>query len=91
MGRLVKLVVPIIGIGLQNAGEVAKMPDGMFMPSVPRGIIERRRRCPSPKRPVVADIGPDVPLDVLPFARIGTVVSSPCSRSAARTWRSINP
>ena len=27
------------------------------------------------------------PVTVLPLARIGTVVSSPCSRSAARTWR----
>ena len=30
------------------------------------------------------------PVTVLPLARIGTVVSSPCSRSAARTWRSIS-
>ena len=35
------------------------------MPSVPRGVIQRRRRRPSLKRPVVADIGPDVPLDRL--------------------------
>ena len=27
------------------------------------------------------------PVTVLPLARIGTVVSSPCSRSAASTWR----
>ena len=26
-------------------------------------------------------------MSVLPLARIGTVVSSPCRRSAARTWR----
>jgi len=37
----------------------------MLLPSVTRGVIERRRRCPSPERPVVADIGPDVPLDRL--------------------------
>ena len=30
------------------------------------------------------------PLTVLPFARIGTVVSSPCRRSAASTWASIS-
>jgi hypothetical protein len=30
------------------------------------------------------------PVSVWPFARIGTVVSSPFSRSAARTWASIN-
>ena len=30
------------------------------------------------------------PVIVLPLARIGTVVSSPCSRSAASTWRSIS-
>jgi hypothetical protein len=29
-------------------------------------------------------------LIVLPLAKIGTVVSSPCSRSAARTWPSIS-
>ena len=49
-------------------------------------ITGRRRRCPALKRSVVSDIGPDVPLIVLPFARIGTVVSSPCRRSAASTW-----
>src|SRR5258708_4722027 len=30
------------------------------------------------------------PVTVLPLARIGTVVSSPCNRSAVRTWRSIS-
>src|SRR3979490_168181 len=36
-GRLVELIVPVIGVGLQNAREVSKMPDRMFMPPVPRG------------------------------------------------------
>lgn len=36
------------------------------------------------------DIGPDVARDGLALARIGTVGSSPCRRSAARTWTSIS-
>jgi hypothetical protein len=30
------------------------------------------------------------PVIVLPLARTGTVVSSPCTRAAAKTWRPIN-
>ena len=57
-GRRVKLVVPVIGVGLHNAGEVAKMPDGMLVPSVPRGVIQRRRRCTTAGGTIVADEGP---------------------------------
>ena len=48
-GVLVKLVVAVIGIGLQNAGEVPQMPDRMFMPPVSRGVIQRRRMVPVPQ------------------------------------------
>jgi hypothetical protein len=58
----------------------------MLMPPVAGSIIERRRRRMAAKGTIV----PDIALTVLPFARIGTVVSSPCSRSAARTWASIS-
>ena len=61
----------------------------------PPVIEEARQSDPSgqamaAKVTIVLDVGPDVPLTVLPFARIGTVVSSPCSRSAARAWASIS-
>ena len=39
--RIVKLVVPAVGVGLQDAGEVPKMPRGMLMPSIARGVIQR--------------------------------------------------
>ena len=74
---IVKLVVAAIGVGLQDAGEVLKMPRGMLMPPIARGVIERRRRRVTAKGPVVADIGPDVPRDRLAFGqdRHGRVVA----------------
>jgi hypothetical protein len=39
------------------------MPDGMFMPPIPRGVINRRRRRTTAKRTIIADIGPDMPSD----------------------------
>jgi hypothetical protein len=77
VGRFVELIVSIISIGLQNAGEVSKMPKGMFAPPVAACVIECCRWRAAAKGLVVADIGPDVALDRLPFARIGIVVSSP--------------
>ena len=49
----------------------------MLVPAVARGVIERRRRRAPAKRPVVADIGPDVPLDRLALGqdRHGGVVA----------------
>ena len=37
----------------------------MFVPSVSRGVIQRRRRRATAKGTIVADIGPDVPRDRL--------------------------
>ena len=62
---VVQLVVAAIGVGLQDAGEALKMPRGMLLPAIARGVIERGRRRPAAKRPVVAHIGPDVPCDGL--------------------------
>ena len=75
--RIVKLVVPAVGVGLQDAGEVPKMPRGMLMPSIARGVIQRRRRCATAKRPVVTDVGLDVPRNRLAFGqdRHGRVVA----------------
>ncbi len=66
------------------------MTDGMLMPPIPRGVIDRRRRMTSRQtggRPGHTSRYGRRP--VLPLARIGSFVSSPCSRSAARTWASI--
>jgi hypothetical protein len=61
----VELIVPVIGIGLQNPGKGSKMPDGMFVPPAAGGVIKCRRRSLTAKGTVVPDIGPDVPLDLL--------------------------
>jgi hypothetical protein len=66
-GQLKELIVAIISIGLQNAGKVSQMPEGMLAPPVARGMIQRCRRRPAAEGPVVADISPDVPLDRLAF------------------------
>ena len=87
--RSVEVVVAAVGVGLQDAGARPQMPGGMGLLAVARGEEQRGRRRAAGEGPVVADIGPDVPLDVVPRASSGTVVSSPCSRSAASTWRSI--
>ena len=42
-----------------------KMPLRMFAAAIPRGVIERGRRCASAERPIVADICPDPPGDRL--------------------------
>ena len=73
-----------IGVGLEDAGPTLQMPWDA------RPAVARERTAP-PAAPagegaIVADIGPDPAGDGPPLARIGTVVSSPCSRSAARTW-----
>src|SRR5258705_12710883 len=54
--RIVELVVPAIGVGLQDAGESLKMLHGMLVLSIARGVIERRRRCGAPKRPGVTEM-----------------------------------
>ena len=59
--RFIELVVSAVSVRLQDAGEAFKVANGMLMPSIARGVIQRRRRCATVKGPVVADIGPDVP------------------------------
>ena len=57
--------------------KLRKVPRGMLVPAIARGVIERRRRRAPPERPVVADIDPDVPLDRLALGqnRHGGVVA----------------
>jgi hypothetical protein len=75
--RIVQLVVAVVRVGLQYAGEAVKVPHGMFVPAIARSVIERRRRRASPERPVIAYIGPDAPLDrfALSQDRHGRVVA----------------
>src|SRR5437899_12042378 len=82
-GRLIKFVVPAIGVGLQNACEGSKMPDGMFMPPIPRGVINRRRRPTTAKRTIVADIGPDMPGDRFAFGQDRHPLPRLCRRMVA--------
>jgi hypothetical protein len=77
--RVIERIEAAIGVGLQDAGEALQMLYRMLAPAIARGVVEGGGRRGPAERPVV----------VLPLARIGTVVSSPCSRSAARTWASI--
>ena len=74
---IVKFVIPAVGVGLQDAGEVSKMPHRMLMPAITRGVIQRRRWRGTAKRPVVTDIGPDVSRDRLALGqdRHGRVVA----------------
>src|SRR5262249_53949743 len=58
--RIVELIVPAIGICLQDASEGLKMPGGMLVPAITRGVIQRRRWRATVKGPVVTHIGPDV-------------------------------
>lgn len=46
---IVELVVPAIGVGLQDAGKGLKMLHGMLVLSIARGIIQRRSRCVTAK------------------------------------------
>ena len=49
----------------------------MLTPSIARGVIQRRRRRPTAKRPVITDIGPDVPRNRLALGqdRYGGVIA----------------
>src|SRR3954447_13474516 len=86
---LVQGVVAGVGIGLEDAGIAGQVPVRVLGRSVARVAEHCRRGCRPAEGPVVADMGPDPPRDGLARASTGTVVSSPCSRSAARTWASI--
>ena len=82
---LVEPVEPGIGIRLHQAGIAGQVPLGMLAAAVGRVEERRRRRVGSAERPVVAHIGPQPPVRVLPLASTGTVVSSAWMRSAAKT------
>src|SRR5215216_1767942 len=58
----VERIVAVIGVGLQDAAEVSKVPRGMLTSPVARGVVQRRWRRASAKRAVIPDIGPNVPL-----------------------------
>src|SRR5262249_11654664 len=58
--RIVELIVPAIGICLQDTGEGLKMPGGMLVPAITRGVIQRRRWRATVKGPVVTPRGQDV-------------------------------
>jgi SAM-dependent methyltransferase len=57
----IELVVPIIGVGLQDAGVSGQMRLGMLALAVARVVEHRRRRTRSPKRPIVPDVNPASP------------------------------
>jgi hypothetical protein len=46
----------VIGVRLQDASEAAQVSGRMLLLSVARGVIERCRRRPATKRPIVADM-----------------------------------
>lgn len=70
-------VVAGIGIGLQDTGEAAQMLFGMIARAVAGHLEQHRRRIGAAEGPVIADIDPGATGLGLPFARIGTGVSSP--------------
>ena len=57
----IELVVPVIGVGLQDAGIPRQMRLRMLAPAVARVVEHRRRRTGSAKRPVVPHINPASP------------------------------
>src|SRR6476659_7943051 len=90
---VIEITKPGISIGLEDPGIAGEMAIGMFTAPV-AGVREHRcGRVGAGERPVVPDIKPALakvgvhsrPITVLSLARIGTVVSSPCRRSAAST------
>jgi len=60
----------------------------MFAGTIARVVEHRPRRFWSAERLIVADIDPDPAGAGLALGQTGTVVSSPCSRSALSTWAS---
>jgi len=85
---VVEIAKPGIDIGLQDAGLAGEMPQGMLAGPVARVKEHRRRRGRPGKRPVIAHLSPQSA--GYRFARTGTVVSSPCTRSASNTWQRIS-
>lgn len=56
--RQIELVIPVIGVGLQDTDISGQMALGMFALAVARVIEHRRRRPGSPKRPIVPHVNP---------------------------------
>ena len=54
----IELVIPVIGVGLQDAGIARQMRLGMLAPAVARVVEHRRRWIGATKRPVVPDVDP---------------------------------
>src|SRR4051794_13088708 len=90
---LVQLVIATIGVGLEDPGITGQMRLRVLAAAIARIVEHRRRRVGAGKWPVIPYIQPAPaqagvhtrPVIVLPLASTGTVVSSPCSRSAAKT------
>lgn len=47
--QIIKLVVPSVGIGLQDSTEAIKMANGMLMSAIPPSVMERCGRRPAAK------------------------------------------
>lgn len=58
VARLVQRREPAIGIGLQKPGEVCEMGRRVRAAAIGAVKVDRRRRCRTTKRPVIADIDP---------------------------------
>ncbi len=74
---------------IQAAAEALKVQPGMLLPSVARGVVQRRWRGVSAKRPVIPDIGRDPPGNRLTLGQDlhrGVVAVQPLGPS---TWASI--
>ena len=83
---LVERVEPGIGVGLQDALEVAQAPLRMLALPVRRELVEHRGRIGPAEWSVIAEIGPEPRRLGLPFPgeSIGIGVSSAWTRGPAR-------
>lgn len=80
----IEVVLAPIGIGLQDALPSGEVPVGVGHLPVTREVEQGSRRRPAREGPIVPDMGPGRRPARSSFARSGTVVSSPCGRSASR-------
>ena len=87
--REIQLVVAVVGVGLQDAGVARQMRLRVLAPPIVRVMEDRGGRPGAAERLIVADVNPEPAGVGLALASTGTVVSSPCRRSAAMTWASI--
>jgi hypothetical protein len=90
---VIEIAKPGIRIGLEDPGVAGEMPARVLAAAVTAVTEQCCRRVWAGERPVIPDIEPALakagvhnrPITVLFLARTGTVVSSPCRRSAANT------